>query len=138
MQIGKLAKTTGVSVQAIRFYERQGLLPDPGRTNSGYRRYAEAHVRQLRFIRQAKALGFSLAEIREVLRLRGRGQCPCNKVMSLAERHLQNVEGQIRQLKTFRRDLSQALKRWKRSGRRRVSAEAFCVLIEHAAEESGK
>jgi DNA-binding transcriptional MerR regulator len=130
MQIGKLAKTAGVSVQTVRFYERQGLLPDPGRTDSGYRRYTDAQVRQLRFIRQAKALGFSLEEIREILRTRGRGQCPCGKVISLAERHLQNVEGQIRHLETFRRELSKALKQWKPSGARQVSADAFCVLIE--------
>jgi DNA-binding transcriptional MerR regulator len=130
MQIGKLAKTAGVSVQTVRFYERQGLLPDPGRTDSGYRRYAEGQVRQLRFIRQAKALGFSLEEIREILRMRGRGQCPCGKVISLAEHHLETVEGQIRQLENFRRELSKAIKHWKQSGARQVSANAFCVLIE--------
>lgn len=132
MQIGKLAKQAGVSVQTVRFYERQGLLPDPGRTDSGYRVYTEAELRQLRFIRQAKALGFSLEEIRNILRMRGRGQCPCGKVISLAERRLQNVEGQIRQLEAFRHELSKALKRWRRSGARRVSGEAFCVLIERA------
>ena len=130
MQIGKLAKTAGVSVQTVRFYERQGLLPDPGRTDSGYRVYTEAHLRQLRFIRQAKALGFSLEEIKGILRMRSRGQCPCGKVISLAENHLRNVEGQIRRLDSFRLQLSQALKQWKRSGARQVSGDAFCVLIE--------
>jgi DNA-binding transcriptional MerR regulator len=130
VKIGELAKKASVGIQTIRFYERQGLLPDPGRTDSGYRRYTEAHLKQLRFIRQAKALGFSLEEIRDILRMRGRGQCPCGKVISLAERHLQSVESQIRRLEDFRRELSKALKQWMRSGARQVSADAFCVLIE--------
>jgi DNA-binding transcriptional MerR regulator len=136
MKTGELAKRASVSVQTVRFYERQGLLPDPGRTDSGYRRYTEVHLRQLRFIRQAKALGFSLEEIREILHMRGRGQSPCSKVISLVERHLQGVDNQIRQLGTFRRELSKALKQWKRPGARQVSAAAFCVLIERAMEQT--
>ncbi len=132
MKIGELAKKASVGIQTIRFYERQGLLPDPGRTDSGYRLFTDAHLRQLRFIRQAKALGFALEEIKGILRMRGRGQCPCGKVISVAEHHLQNVNGQIRQLENFRRELSKALKQWKRSGARQVSADAFCVLIERA------
>lgn len=132
MKIGELAERASVGIQTVRFYERRGLLPDPGRTNSGYRVYTQAQLRQLRFIRQAKALGFSLEEVREILRMRSRGQCPCGKVVSLAERHLRNVEGQIRQMENFRRELSKELKQWKRPGARQVSGDAFCVLIERA------
>jgi DNA-binding transcriptional MerR regulator len=130
MKIGELAKKADVGIQTVRFYERQGLLPDPGRTDSGYRVYAEVHLRQLRFIRQAKALGFSLQEIRDILRMRDRGQCPCGKVITLGERHLQNIEGQIQRLESFRRELSKALKQWQRSGARQVPGDAICVLIE--------
>ncbi len=138
MKIGELARGAGVGIQTIRFYERQGLLPDPGRTDSGYRRYSDAHLKQLRFIREAKELGFSLDEIREILRMRGRGQCPCGKVISLAEHHLQNVVGQIRRLEGFRRELSKALGQWKRSGARQVSADAFCMLIERTMKGQNK
>jgi MerR family copper efflux transcriptional regulator len=133
MKIGELSTKAGVSIQTVRFYERQRLLPDPGRTPSGYRHYTEAHLRQLRFIRQAKTLGFSLEEIGEVLRMRGRGQCPCDTVIALAEHHLENVGRQMRALESFRRGLSKALKQWKASGTRQLSADAFCVLIERAA-----
>jgi len=132
MKIGELAKKAGVGIQTVRFYERQGLLPDPGRTGSGYRVYAEAHLRQLRFIRQAKALGFSLHEVGGILEMRGRGQCPCGRVIALGERHLKAVEGQIHRLESFRRELTKALKQWKRSGARQVRGDAICVLIERA------
>jgi len=131
MQIGKIAEKCSVSVQTVRFYERNGLLPDPPRKESGYRVYGDADLKRLLFIRQAKALGFSLQEIREILRLRERGQCPCGSVLRLAERHLHNVERQLLQLSTFRDELSRAVMRWKRSGKPQVSADTFCILIEN-------
>ncbi|MEJ2644559.1 MAG: heavy metal-responsive transcriptional regulator [Gammaproteobacteria bacterium] len=68
--IGKLARAAGVNIETIRYYERQGLLEAPPRSAAGYRRYTPAAVRRVRFIRQAKALGFSLGEIAELLALR--------------------------------------------------------------------
>lgn len=131
MQIGKIAEKGGVSVQTVRFYERQGLLPNPPRKDSGYRVYGNEDLKRLLFIRQAKALGFSLQEIREILQLRERGQCPCGSVLKLAERHLHNVERQLLQLSTFRDELSRAVKRWRRSGKPQVSTDTFCILIEN-------
>lgn len=131
MQIGEMAGRGGVSVQTVRFYERQGLLPDPGRKESGYRVYGEADLRRLLFIRQAKELGFSLDEIREILNMRERGQCPCRSVLRLAEQHLKTIEDQLRQLSRFRDELRRAIKRWKRLGGQQLSADAFCVLIEN-------
>lgn len=130
MQIGQLAKQTGVSVQTLRFYERQKLLPDPARRESGYRIYGSEHVKRLQFVLQAKALGFSLAEIREVLRMRERGHCPCDDVIGFAAKHLEEVERQIADLTRFRDELTRALRRWRRNGNRTVSADAICVLIE--------
>jgi len=131
MQIGELAEKGDVTVQTVRFYERQGLLPNPPRKDFGYRDYREADLRRLLFIRQAKALGFSLPEIRDILRMRERGQSPCGSVLATAERHLQNVERQIRQLSRFRDELRGAIREWKRSGDQQLSADAFCVLIEN-------
>lgn len=131
MQIGELATQGDVSVQTVRFYERRGLLPSPPRKESGYRVYREPDLRRLLFIRQAKTLGFSLEEIREVLRMRERGQCPCGKVLAMAERHLQNVELQIEQLSRFRNELRQAVRDWRRSGDQQLSGDAFCTLIEN-------
>ncbi len=131
MQIGEFAEKGGVTVQTIRFYERRGLLPKPPRRESGYRVYGDADLRRLLFIRQAKALGFSLDEIREILRMRERGQLPCAKVLRVAEQHLKTIERQVRQLSQFRDELRRAVRQWKRSEQQQLSADAFCALIEN-------
>ncbi len=70
LTIGKVARRAGVGVETIRFYEREGLITAPSRGVSGYRRYPEETVSRIRFVRRAKALGFSLREVRELLSLR--------------------------------------------------------------------
>lgn len=126
-----------MTVQTIRFYERKGLLPSPPRKESGYRVYGDADLRRLQFVRQAKRLGFSLDEIKSILRMRGRGACPCNEVIGMAERHLADAEEQIRHLQRFRDELSRTLALWRRSKRRTVSGEAICTLIERTLESNG-
>src|SRR5437879_4159825 len=130
MQIGQLAKQTGLSIQTVRFYERQKLLPEAARKESGYRIYSSEHVKRLRFVLQAKALGFSLAEIREILQMRERGQCPCNDVVGFAEKHLKETRRQIADLTRFENQLTRALRQWRAKAERYVSADAICVLIE--------
>lgn len=134
MRIGKLAAKAGVSIQTIRFYERQQLLPNPERTEAGYRIFDDQDLHQLRFIRQAKEFGFSLDEIREILRMRERGKCPCADVIAIAETHLERTERQIRQLQIFARELNRAIKHWKASGERRLSADVICNLIERTIQ----
>jgi DNA-binding transcriptional MerR regulator len=138
MQIGKLAKRAGVSVQTVRFYERRGLLPIPRRKESGYRIYGEEELKRLRFIRQAKTLQFSLEEIGELLRMREKGLSPCCDVINIGERHLKEVEQQIAELGLFRDELSRAIKQWKRSGKPRLPAGSICVLIERTMETNRK
>ncbi|MGH9771169.1 MAG: MerR family transcriptional regulator, partial [Candidatus Acidiferrales bacterium] len=92
MQIGELAKRSGASVTTIRFYERKGLLPEPQRKESGFRAYNSEALHRLQFIRQAKALGFSLDEVCEILRMGERSKCPCDDVIAIAQRHLHAVE----------------------------------------------
>ena len=134
MQIGELANQAGVSVQTVRFYERRKLLSEPVRTQSGYREYGEEELKQLLFVRQAKSLGFSLDEIREIIRSRGRGECPCTDVISIAERHLRDVAEQIRTLQKFREELSRAVRGWKTAGKQTLSAGAICTLIERTMQ----
>jgi MerR family transcriptional regulator, copper efflux regulator len=136
VQIGELAKLAGVTVQTVRFYERSKLLPEPKRKNSGYRIYSQPDLKRLLFVLQAKSLGFSLDEIRDILRLRERGNCPCGEVISVAERHLRDVERQLRQLTTFRDGLRTAIRDWKKSGDQTPSADVICALIERAAQPS--
>jgi MerR family transcriptional regulator, copper efflux regulator len=78
MRIGELAKATAVNVQTLRFYEREGLLPEPSRTSSGYREYRERDVARVRFIRSCQQIGFTLRDVREVLEL--------HRVLALRER----------------------------------------------------
>ena len=78
MQIGIVAKKVGLSVDAIRFYERHALLPRPARTQGGFRQYGERDVETLAFIRRVQGLGFKLSEIRGLLSLRGRRSANCS------------------------------------------------------------
>jgi len=136
MLIGEIAKRCGVSIQAIRFYERQGLLRASERKPSGYRVYTGIEVRRLSFIKRAQALGFTLKEVAEVLRIRDRGNCPCNEVTGLANKHLQSVKAQIRKLQRFEAELDMAIKQWRLSRNDRLTGGEFCALIERAGKPS--
>ena len=138
MQIGELAKRVGVNIQTIRFYERKKLLPPPERKSSGYRVYSGEDLHRLRFIRQAKDLGFSLDEIREILAMRARGACPCGRVLGMAEHHLRDIQQRIRQMTRFERELSLAVKQWSKSGQPQLAGDEFCALIERTMPEQAK
>lgn len=128
--IGQTAKAVGVSVQAVRYYERLGMLPAAHRTPAGYRVYGPETFDRLRFIKQAQALGFSLDEIREILRLRYEGRSPCECVRKLLQKRLETIEHQIRQLVRFRHDLRKTLERSKRLPHLPHTASAICPLIQ--------
>jgi len=128
--IGQVAKAVGVSVQAVRYYERLGLLPTAHRTPAGYRVYGPDAVDRLRFIQQAQALGFSLDEIREILRLRYEGKSPCECVHDLLQVKLTKIENDIRQLVRFRHDLRRTLRRSKNLPHLPHKASSICPLIQ--------
>jgi MerR family transcriptional regulator, Zn(II)-responsive regulator of zntA len=130
MRIGELASELGITSQAVRFYERAGLLKEPARSESGYRQYGADDLKRLRFIRQAKALGFTLNEIGSMLRMHDAGHAPCSEVIAIAERHLEEVEAEIDRLLRFRRQLSSALAAWRKVKTRQVAGGAICELIE--------
>ena len=94
--IGKLADSAGVAIDTVRYYERNGLLQPAGRLASGYRRYGEAELRRLRFIRRAKALGFSLEDIRTLLELSAERSVA--KVKRAAQLKLADIEARIAEL----------------------------------------
>ena len=130
--IGRLAKLSGVKPDTIRFYERSGLLPKPSRTASGYRLYDDAALNQVRFIRKAQSLGFSLDEIKRIMSLRGRGKETCRCVVSMAEATLSETETKLKEMQRFREALARHLGRWKRNSKSKAAAE-FCALIESAS-----
>ncbi len=102
---GELAKRAGVNVETLRFYERKGLLPKPPQRASGYRQYPTESVGLIRFIKRAQELGFSLAEVRELLALRVRPGVTCAEVRDTAERKVIEVRQKIADLRAIERAL---------------------------------
>jgi MerR family transcriptional regulator, copper efflux regulator len=133
--IGELAKRAGVSPPTIRYYEEIGLLPAVSRSSSGYRRYSEGAVEDLRFIRKAQALGFALDDVREILKLSRSGKTPCERVRALAHEHLAAVDERIRQLLSFRDHLAADLARWD-AEETSVTCRGLCQWITDAAPDA--
>ena len=106
MQIGELARQTGVPTKTIRYYEEIGVLPDPRRAPNGYRDYEESAAERLHFIRDAQATGLTLSEISSVLELRERGASTCEHVAGLLEHHLEALDEHIRTLRLTRSKLA--------------------------------
>lgn len=103
--IGRLAHETDIGVETIRFYEREGLLEEPARLRSGYRHYPRSAVERLLFIRQAKELGFSLAEIRDLLAIRISPKKTCADVREVAKSKITDINAKIDALKNIRNAL---------------------------------
>ncbi|RMF21439.1 MAG: heavy metal-responsive transcriptional regulator [Deltaproteobacteria bacterium] len=106
MTIGTVAKQAGVTVDTIRFYEKQGLLAPRRRRASGYREYDGEAVRRLRFIRRAKDLGFTLGDIRELLALKVDRRASCARVKRRAEAKITEIEEKIRTLRKMKNALA--------------------------------
>ena len=98
MKIGKLAKLTGCSVQAIRYYEKEKLLPSTQRSEGNFRLYDESHIEQLSFIKLCRGLDLSLSEIRQLLSLKSSPGAQCDEVNRMMEAHIHQVEARIREL----------------------------------------
>ena len=96
---GDLARATGCNIETIRYYEKTGLLPDPPRTDAGYRIYSAAHATRLRFILRARELGFSMEDIRGLMGLEDGTAPTCAEVKERTERHLADVRARIADLR---------------------------------------
>lgn len=105
MTIGEVATQARVNIQTLRYYERRGLLREPGRRDSGYRDYPAETVRVVRFIKQAQKLGFSLTDIADLLRLSADGPTCCDNVRALAHQKLAEIDSRIAALRAMRRAL---------------------------------
>ncbi len=141
--IGDLARACDAKVQTIRHYEAIGLMPPAARTEGGQRRYSQAHLKRLKFIRHARELGFGLAQIRALLELADAPEQPCARADAIAREQLAEVESRIRRLEALRAELARMLREC-RGGR-----VADCRVIEiladhelcrfhHAAEDERK
>jgi Cd(II)/Pb(II)-responsive transcriptional regulator len=98
MTIGELARRTGCGIETIRYYEHEGLLPNPGRTTGNFRRYREEHAELLSFIRHCRSLDMALSEIRILLKFRSAPDEPCGEVNALLNTHIGHVEERIAEL----------------------------------------
>jgi MerR family copper efflux transcriptional regulator len=126
MHIGSVAKKIGLTPDAIRFYERNALLPRPPRSAGGFREFADTDVQTLGFIGQAQVLGFTLKEVRELLELRQRRLQPCAPVRRRLEQKLAHVHRKLADLQKLERDLRAALRGCDKKLRKR---SARCPLL---------
>ncbi|MEC7743533.1 MAG: helix-turn-helix domain-containing protein [Pseudomonadota bacterium] len=110
MRIGELAKATGTKAETIRYYEREGILPAADRTDSNYRDYSDEHLATLVFVRRARALGFMMAQVRELLALSDHEDKPCRDVDQLVQRQLGEVARKIADLTSLQDELQHMLR----------------------------
>jgi MerR family copper efflux transcriptional regulator len=133
LTIGTVAKRAGVPIDTIRYYEREGLLPEPLRRASGYRSYNESAIRRLRFIRRAKDLGFTLEEIRDLLALSADRRGGVRAVRKRAEQRLADIEARIAELTRIRKGLQQLIEACPGHG-----DPEHCPILRALADEEAK
>ncbi len=122
--IAGLATAAGVHVETVRYYQRRGLMPEPPRPLGSVRRYSQADVERLRFIKRAQSVGFTLAEIRTLLGLRTRRSCRTTRELAAAK--LRVMDGRIRELRHLRRELAYWIADCDAN-----TEDAACPVIEH-------
>jgi MerR family mercuric resistance operon transcriptional regulator len=111
LPIGKLSRLSGVNIETIRYYERVKMLAPPPRTRSGHRVYGSTDLRTLTFVRRARELGFSLEEIRALLRIGGPEKASCREVREIATHHLEDIRAKLSDLKKLERLLAKTVAR---------------------------
>ncbi|MGB3738578.1 MAG: helix-turn-helix domain-containing protein [Pontixanthobacter sp.] len=129
MRIGELARATGVKTETIRYYEREGILAAPPRTQANYRDYGPNETSRLHFIRRARNLGFSMAQVRELLDLADDKSQSCAEVDVLTRTHLFEVDRKIAELKSLRTELSRMLENCEQG------AIGDCLIVEALAQQ---
>nr|WP_281721459.1 MerR family DNA-binding protein [Nitrosomonas nitrosa] len=130
---GKLAKASGVKLETVRFYERQGLLPKPARTSAGYRCFSPVAVQRIQFIKRAQVLGFTLTEIKELLALSSAAGVSCGTVRESANAKIKDIEDRIRSLQSMRRALGRLARTC--SGEGPISKCPILESLAHPKEE---
>ena len=130
LTIGTLARRTGTKVQTIRYYEQIGLMPEPGRTAGGQRRYGEAELDRLAFVRHARQLGFTLEAIRELLDLSDHPEKSCDEADQIARRQLWQVELRMARLEALRTELERMVHEC--SGGNTADCRVLEVLRDHS------
>jgi MerR family transcriptional regulator, mercuric resistance operon regulatory protein len=130
LQIGQVSQKTGLSVDAIRFYEKEGLLPQPARTKGGYRLYRQREVADLEFIQKAQQLGFSLNEIRELFSIQRHPQEMCVHIRDLVAQKLGVVRSKIEELQRLEAVLAAAIKQCGNALRQPAKHRDSCPVLQ--------
>jgi DNA-binding transcriptional MerR regulator len=138
LQIGQVAQRTGLSVDAIRFYEKSGLLPRPTRTQGGYRLYQEREIADLEFIQKAQRLGFSLHEIRELFSIQRHPPEVCIHVRDLIAQKLEVIRAKVAELERMEMELAGALRRCRTALRQPSKHQDSCPVLEAIAKPGRK
>jgi Cd(II)/Pb(II)-responsive transcriptional regulator len=125
LKIGELAKRTGCLVETIRYYEREGLLLEPARSEGNYRLYTDIHVERLQFIRHCRSLDMTLEEIRNLLKFRDAPDENCSEANALLDEHIEHVSNRIKELRFLQKDL-----RTLRSLCERAQASKDCRILQ--------
>ncbi len=133
MKIGEVSQASGIGIEALRFYERSGLLGKPARSQSGYRLYDEGVLERLAFIRKAQTLGFSLEEIKQIISDAQSGASPCDDVREIVRQRLSELDERMREMRRYRKELAETLEEWDKVGR---APGHICGLIESAEIEN--
>lgn len=133
LTIGAVAKRAGVAIDTIRYYEREGLLPEPLRRASGYRHYNESVISRLRFIRRAKDLGFTLEEIRDLLALSADRHRGVKAVKQRAQQRLASIDARIAELMRIRKGLEQLIEACPGHG-----DPEHCPILQALADEEAQ
>ncbi|MBA4778960.1 MAG: MerR family transcriptional regulator [Sphingomonadales bacterium RIFCSPHIGHO2_01_FULL_65_20] len=110
MRIGELARATGTTAETIRYYEREGILPQADRTDGNYRDYSPSHLATLTFVRRARELGFGMTQVRQLLALSDHADKPCGDVDLIVQAQLVEVERKIADLSRLREELAAMLR----------------------------
>jgi MerR family transcriptional regulator, copper efflux regulator len=113
LRSGQVAEMTGVSPDTIRHYERIGILPHPPRSSGGYRLYSAEVIERVHLVQRALQLGFTLAELAEILTERDKGGVPCRRVLNLAEENLHSLERQIAELRQTHTYMKSLVRQWR-------------------------
>jgi len=130
MTVAVLAKLSGATPHAVRYYTRMGLLSPSRNPENGYRQYKPSEVSWLRFIRQAKALGYTLHEIQEIMHDRDEGKSPCPRVRELLQRRIVENRHHLQELLELQDRMEAALLTWSKMPDSKSSGHSVCHLIE--------
>ncbi|TMG01867.1 MAG: heavy metal-responsive transcriptional regulator [Chloroflexi bacterium] len=136
LRIGDVARESGVSVKALRYYETLGLVSPSGRTEAGYRLYSDDSLDRLRFVRQAQALGLPLRDIGEIIRIREGGRTPCEHVRGLVARQITALDAKVEQLDDLRRRLVALQSSLQQSDNGQLAAGIICPCLQAESEHS--